>query len=77
MVSQHEISNFFFLLIFINTFRNMANLGQQCLERVLCCYVEQEQTHVSDDRYKETSPQNVIPSVVADKSSFLVRFFKY
>ena len=61
----------------MNRFENMSNLGHQYLEQVMYSDVESKQTHIFDDKYTKSGPQNVIPAIMADKSSFLVRRLKY
>ena len=61
----------------MNKFENLTNLGHQYLGQVMYSDVESEQTHIFDDEYTKSGPQNVIPAIMADKSSFLVRFLKY
>ena len=41
--------------------------------QVVCDNVEPEDTHFSDDKYKKTGPQNVVPTAVGYKSSFLFK----
>ena len=45
--------------------------------QVVCDNVEPEDTHFSDDKYKKTGPQNVVPTAVGYKSSFLLKYLKH
>ena len=54
----------------MNRFENLSNLGHQYLEQVMYSDVESKQTHIFDGKYTKSGPQNVIPAIMADKSSF-------
>ena len=41
--------------------------------QVVCDNVEPEDNNFSDEKYKKTGPQNVVPTAVGCKSSFLFK----
>ena len=55
----------------------MMNLRHQYLGQVVCNNVEPDKTRFSDDKYRKTGPQNVIPTAVGYKSSFLFKCLKH